>query len=120
MAAQQGADATMSADPQTPARRAAAPGGSPVAKRIRAPTEAPATGGAEMSAAQLSQAVHQMNAQSVLDHQWMVVVEEAVSQHAECIDEIRLKAAQLKADNADSGDAGRGQRRHAEGWPQDG
>ena len=69
-----------------------------MAKRVRAPTEAPATGGEELSASQLSQAVHQMRAQAILDHQWMTIVEEAVSQHAECIEDVRLKGAQLKAD----------------------
>ena len=51
-----------------------------------------------MSTAQLSQGLHQIQAQSVLDHQWMKVVEDAVTQHAECIDEIRRNANFLKAD----------------------
>ena len=92
----------MSADPLTPpltpSRRTAPAGGSPVAKRVRAPQEAEVTGGSEMSASQVSQAIHQLRAQAVLDHQWMRLVEETVTQHAEVIDDTRMKATQLKAD----------------------
>ena len=88
----------MSADPQTPARRAATAGGSPVAKRLRAPQEAEVTDGSELNASQMSQAIHQLRAQAVMDHQWMQVVEETVTQHAEVIDDARMKATRLKAD----------------------
>ena len=56
------------------------------------------TGGTEMTTAQLSQAIHQLRAQAVLDHDWMQVVEEAVTQHAECIDGSRLAVSFVKAD----------------------
>ena len=69
-----------------------------MAKRLRAPQEAEVTGGSEMSASQVSQAIHQLRAQAVLDHQWMRLVEETVTQHAEVIDDTRMKATQLKAD----------------------
>ena len=56
-----------------------------------------------MSASQMSQAIHQLRAQAVLDHQWMRLVEATVTQHAEVIDDTRMKATQLKADKANTG-----------------
>ena len=79
----------------TPTRRSAPGeiGQSPAAKRVRSPQEAAVAGGAEMNATQLSQAIYQLQVQAQLEHQWMKVAEEAVTQHAECIDASRIAAS---------------------------
>ena len=51
-----------------------------------------------MNGVQLPQAVYQLQAQAQLDHAWMKIAEEAITQHAECIDAGRISAAFLKAD----------------------
>ena len=88
---------------RSPSRRPAPTeaGQSPLAKRTRPPVEAPPVGGELMSLLQLSQAVHQIQAQAVLDHQLMGIVEDAVTNHAERIDKGRkvqkLQVARMKA-----------------------
>ena len=51
-----------------------------------------------MSGLLCSQAIHQLGAQAVLDHQWMKVVEEAITNHAEYLDTQHMAASTLKLD----------------------
>ena len=54
-----------------------------------------------MSMTQLSQAVHQIQAQMAVDHQWMTIVKQAITNHANMIDEGRrvhkLEVTRMKA-----------------------
>ena len=54
-----------------------------------------------MSMSQLSQAVYQIQAQMTVDHQWMKTVEQAITNHADMIDDGRkvhkLEVTRMKA-----------------------